>query len=236
MAEGRNLRELSEYTGYTFSDISLLKTALAHTSYANEYKKNEKIESYQRIEFLGDAVLQLIISDYLYARFPDEDEGNLTKYRQHLVCEETLARLAIKLHLGEFLLLGKGEENNDGRRRSPILADVFEALLAAIYLDSGKKLDFLTEFLLSLMKDEIEICGKIRGGDYKTYLQQLVQQDGREQLKYVVTAEYGPDHRKTFEVDAMLNSNCIGHGVGPSLPKAEQEAAREALLLFGVGV
>ncbi len=229
------MQELSQYTGYTFSDISLLKTALVHTSYANEYKKSDKIDNYQRIEFLGDAVLQLIISDYLYARFPEADEGNLTKYRQHLVCEDTLARLAVKLHLGEFLLLGKGEEANNGRRHSPILADVFEAVLAAIYLDNGKKLDFLTPFLLSLMKEEIEMCGKIRGGDYKTRLQQLVQQDGKEQLRYVVTAEYGPDHRKTFEVDAMLNSNCIGHGIGPSVPKAEQEAAREALLLFGVG-
>ncbi|MBQ8908279.1 MAG: ribonuclease III [Clostridia bacterium] len=236
MAEGRNLQELSQYTGYHFSNPDLLKIALVHTSYANENKKGEKLETYQRIEFLGDAVLQLIISDYLYARFPEADEGELTKFRQHLVCEETLARLARKLHLGDFLFLGKGEEANNGRRHSPILSDVFEAVLAAIYLDNGKKLDFLTDFLLTLMKEEIEMCGKNRGGDYKTRLQQLIQQDGKEQLHYEVTAEYGPDHRKTYEVDAMLNSNPIGHGVGPSVAKAEQEAAREALILFGVGV
>ncbi|MBP3436576.1 MAG: ribonuclease III [Clostridia bacterium] len=236
MAEGRNLQDLEKYTGYHFSDIKLLKTACTHTSYVNENKKEDGLQSYQRLEFLGDAVLQLIISEYLFARFPESDEGDLTKYRQHLVCEETLAKMAERLCLGQFVFLGKGEENNDGRHHPPILADVFEALLAAIYLDMGEDTSFLSTFLISLMKDEIEMCGKIRGGDYKTRLQQLVQQDGKEHLSYVVTKEYGPDHRKTFEVDAMLNSNPIGHGVGPSVPKAEQEAAKQALKLFGIPI
>lgn len=233
MAFGKNIRELERYTGYRFENIKLLETALTHSSYTNECRKDIAVPSNERMEFLGDAVLQIIISDYLYDKFPSSAEGSLTKNRQHLVCEETLARLAEKIHLGDFLILGKGEEQS-GRTNQSILADAFEALLAAIYLDAEKTMDFLSIFLSGLMREELEHCEKSRGGDYKTKLQQLVQQDGKEKLSYVVTAEDGPDHNKTFEVDAMLSSNVVGHGKGRSKREAEQAAAKEALRLFGV--
>lgn len=233
MSVGRDIRELTQYSGHCFRNISYLQTALTHTSFANECKKEEGVSSYQRFEFLGDAILQMAVSRCLFERFPQADEGMLTRFRQHLVCEEALAGLAKRLHLGEFLLLGNGEELNRGREHAPILADAFEALLAAIYLDVGCDMEYLYTYLQQLMKEEIAACGKSRGGDYKTRLQQLVQQDGKERLYYTVVSETGPSHQKTFLVHAMLNSNCIGRGVGSSVPKAEQAAAREALALFG---
>ena len=234
MAQGRNPEELSVYTGYQFHDIKLLETALTHSSYTNECRKEVPVKCNERLEFLGDAVLQILVSDHLFSHFENGAEGVLTKLRQHLVCEETLAALARKLSLGEFLILGKGEEQNGGRVRDAILADALEALLAAIYLDDGHNMEFLRVFLLGLMREELAACTKNRGGDYKTRLQQLVQQDGHEQLCYVVVSERGPDHDKTFEVCAMLNSNTVGRGVGRSKREAEQAAAREALALFGV--
>ena len=233
MAFGKNIQELEKYTGYRFRDIRLLETALTHSSYTNECRKENPVFSNERMEFLGDAVLQIIISDYLYNKFPSSAEGHLTKNRQHLVCEGTLAKMAKKILLGDFLILGKGEEQN-GRSNESILADAFEALLAAIYLDSDKSMDFLEIFLIGLMREELEHCERNRGGDYKTKLQQLIQQDGKEQLRYVVTGEHGPDHSKTFEIDAMLSSNVVGHGTGRSKREAEQMAAKEALRLFGV--
>ncbi len=234
MALGRNTEELTAYTGYKFKNPDYLVTALTHSSYTNECRKDAAVVCNERMEFLGDAVLQIIISEYLYREYPTNAEGYLTKLRQHLVCEETLAKLANKIFLGDFLILGKGEEQNGGRAHNSILADAFEALLAAIYLDMGGDTSFLDAFLIALMRDELSECEKTRGGDYKTKLQQLVQQDGHEQLKYAVTAERGPDHNKTFEVDAMLNSNVVGHGIGKSKREAEQAAARAALVLFGV--
>ena len=234
MAFGRDIKEFEKYTGYHFKNPQLLQTACTHSSYTNECRKENPVVCNERMEFLGDAVLQIIISDYLYHEYPSSAEGYLTKNRQHLVCEDTLARLAKKISLGEFLILGKGEEQNGGRTNKSILADAFEALLAAIYLDDGRDTAFLEVFLIGLMKDEIQGCEKNRGGDYKTKLQQLVQQDGQEQLRYIVTAESGPDHNKTFEVEAHLSSNVIGHGKGRSKREAEQAAAKEALLLFGV--
>ncbi len=230
----RDPQELEKYTGYRFRNPALLVTALTHSSYINECRKNEVGVCNERMEFLGDAVLQIIISDFLYTEFPDSAEGMLTKFRQQLVCENTLARMAIKIRLGEFLILGKGEEQSNGRERASILADAFEAYLAAVYLDSEHETDFLTVFLRCLMKTELERCEHAGGGDYKTRLQQLVQQDGHERLHYEVIAESGPEHAKIFEVCAMLNSNVIGHGKGRSKREAEQAAAKEALRLFGV--
>lgn len=234
MANGRNPEELSRYTGYAFKDPSLLITALTHSSYTNECRRATPVACNERLEFLGDAVLQIVISDHLFSHFTASAEGNLTKFRQHLVCEDTLARLARKIHLGEFLILGKGEEQNGGRDHASLLADAFEALLAAVYLDDGHSTEFVKVFLLGLAREELASCERHRGGDYKTRLQQLVQQDGHEQLCYVVVSETGPDHDKTFEVSAMLNSNPIGRGKGRSKREAEQIAAREALILFGV--
>lgn len=230
MAAGKDIKELEKIVGYPFRDIRYLKTAMTHTSYANERRGTD---SYQRMEFLGDAVLQILISDFLYRNFPDATEGELTRYRQHLVCEETLIRLARRLQLQDFLLLGNGEEANRKNEQAKILADAFEALLAAIYLDSNRSTSFLASFLLAFMKQEIATCDRNRGGDYKTRLQQLVQQDGKEKLYYIVVSESGPSHKKVYEVDAMLNSNRIGHGSGTSVLKAEQAAAKEALSLFG---
>ena len=234
MAAGRRPEELSGYTGYRFKDISLLETALTHSSYTNECRKDVPVACNERLEFLGDAVLQIIVSDHLFTSFANSAEGILTKFRQHLVCEEMLANLARKISLGEFLILGKGEEQNGGRNHSSLLADAFEALLAAIYLDDEHNTEFLRVFLLGLLRDELALLDKRRSGDYKTRLQQLVQQDGHEQLCYTVVSEKGPDHDKIFEVCAMLNSNPVGRGLGHSKREAEQAAAKEALLLFGV--
>ena len=234
MAHGRNIEELSIYTGYSFQDDELLRTALTHSSYTNECRGSSRIACNERLEFLGDAVLQIIVSDALFTEYMSSPEGDLTKYRQQLVREETLARFARKILLGEFLILGKGEEQNGGRDHDAILADAFEAFLAAVYIDQGHDLSFLTLFLTGLMREELASCDKGNAGDAKTRLQQLVQQDGHEQLHYEVVSESGPDHAKTFEVCAMLNSNPIGRGKGRSKREAEQAAAKEALLLFGV--
>ena len=234
MAVGRNPEELSLYTGYAFKDSTLLATALTHSSYTNECRREAPVACNERLEFLGDAVLQIVISDYLFLQYKNSPEGDLTNFRKHLVCEETLARLARKIHLGEFLILGKGEEQNGGRDRVSLLADAFEALVAALYLDDGRSTEFLQVFLFGLAREELASCERHRSGDYKTRLQQFVQQDGREQLSYTVVSETGPDHDKVFEVCAMLNSNEIGRGKGRSKREAEQIAAREALLLFGV--
>lgn len=233
MAAGKSLDELTRYTGYRFKSPLLLQEALTHSSFTNECRKDAAIPCNERMEFLGDAVLQIIVSAHLYTTFADCAEGYLTKQRQNLVCEHTLAELARKIHLGDFLVLGKGEEQNGGREHDSILADAFEAVLAAIYLDSDHDMEFLKLFVISLLRDELEKCGKASLGDYKTRLQQLVQQAGHDKLHYQVVRETGPDHKKQFEVRAMLNSNVIGEGVGFSKKEAEQAAARAALLLFG---
>ena len=233
MAAGKNIDELIKHTSYRFKDDSLLEVALTHSSYTNECRKEVSLPCNERMEFLGDAVLQIIVSDHLYTAFEDCAEGYLTKQRQNLVCEHTLAALARKIHLGDFLILGKGEEQNGGRNHDSILADAFEAVLAAIYLDSGHDLEFLKMFVIGLLREELEKCGKASLGDHKTRLQQLVQQAGHDKLHYKVVKETGPDHKKRFEVHAMLNSNVIGEGSGFSKKEAEQAAARAALLLFG---
>ena len=233
MAAGRPIDELTKHTGYRFKDPALLQVAMTHSSFTNECRKDAVLPCNERMEFLGDAVLQILVSDHLYTAFSDCAEGYLTKQRQNLVCEHTLAALARKISLGDFLILGKGEEQNGGRDQDSILADAFEALLAAIYLDTGHDLDFLKIFVLSLLREEIEKCTRANLGDYKTRLQQLVQQAGHDKLHYIVVRESGPDHKKQFEVQALLNSNVIGEGKGFSKKEAEQSAARAALSLFG---
>ena len=219
---------LEERIGYRFQDPSLLETALTHASYSNE----KGAPSYERLEFLGDAVLQIVISRYLFNRFRDIPEGLLTKYRQYLVCETTLAKIANDLSLGEYLRLGKGEAAGNGRSRPSILADVVESLLAAVYLDGG--MEVAGPLLLSLMEGELENCVQNRDGDYKTRLQQLVEQDGSELLEYTVIGRTGPDHAPKYRIEARINSNAVGVGEGRSKHEAEQAAAREALRLFGI--
>ena len=225
---GADLSLLEKKIGYSFSDRTLLETALTHASYSNE----NAVDSYERLEFLGDAVLQIVISRYLFERFDDIPEGLLTKYRQYLVCEGTLARIADELSLGTYLRLGKGEAAGNGRRRPSILADTVESLLAAIYLDGG--MAAAEPILLALMRKELDNCVKNRDGDYKTRLQQLVEQDGTEKLEYTVVSRRGPDHAPTYVIEARINSNAVGVGEGRSKHEAEQAAAREALRLFGL--
>ncbi|MBQ8837084.1 MAG: ribonuclease III [Clostridia bacterium] len=234
----QNLRKeralLEEKIGYKFNDITLLETALTHSSYSNEAKsKGINIECNERLEFLGDSVLSIIASEYLYFEF-DCPEGELTRMRAEIVCEKALAVFARKINLGEFLNLGHGEEMSGGRDRPSLLADAFESLLAAMFIDSQKNKDTVAKFLLPLLAEELaklELTGAAK--DFKTLLQQFVQQVGGEVLEYFVTKETGPDHDKNFTVEARLNSNVIGVGTGKSKRAAEQMAAKQALALFG---
>ncbi len=227
---------LEKQLGYTFKDPSLLKSALYHSSYANELKsKGVTVQCNERLEFFGDSVLSLIVSDYLYFRYVANQEGDMTKIRAAVVCERALAKYAAKIGLGNYLYLGHGEDINHGRERASITSDAFEAVLAAMYIDSGS-LDTVRDFLLPFVKEEIEsIREKSSFMDYKTALQQIVQQVEGEILEYVLVGESGPDHCKTFDMEARLNSNVIGRGSAHSKREAEQLAAKEALVLFGQG-
>ncbi len=222
------MNNLEKNIGYEFKNPSLLKIALTHSSYANEAGKGTKYN--ERLEFLGDSVLSVIVSEYLFEAFPNMPEGELTKLRASLVCEKSLAKFSEKLGVGEFLLLGNGEENSGGRARPSILADAFEALLAALYLDSDmeRARTFVLEFVKSALKE-----AKPSFKDYKTMLQEIIQQNREESVRYHLVGEHGPDHDKRFIVEVHLNSNVIGHGEGRSKKEAEQKAAKEALELMG---
>ncbi len=216
---------LEENIGYHFKNGQLLQTALTHTSYANESRT--PIAHNERFEFLGDSVLQVVSADYLFHAYKGRDEGDLTRIRSTLVSEKALFGFAQQINLGEHLLLGKGESRGGGRERPSILSDAFEALIAAIYLDSG--LEEARKFILRFLHD-----GKQAVTDYKTKLQEIVQQSHQEQLHYILEQETGPDHAKHFVVAVHLNSNCVARGGGKSKKAAEQAAAREALKLMGV--
>lgn len=234
----RDTRALEKAIGYCFKDSSLLERALTHSSYSNESGlKNHHMYCNERLEFLGDSVLSIITSNYLYTKFSDCPEGELTRMRAEVVCERALSGYANEIGLGKYLLLGVGEEKNNGRNRKSILADAFEALLAAIYIDAGENgMDIVKEFLLPFIIKEIDSIGKSKGfsGDPKSLLQQFVQQAEGDFLEYVVVGQSGPDHMKVFMVEARLNSNVIGKGQGRSKREAEQNAAKEALELFSV--
>ena len=227
---------LQQKIGYRFENHSYLQRALTHSSYSNEQgEKHHHLLCNERLEFLGDSVLSVVVSRYLYTTFPGLAEGELTRLRAELVCERALSSFAARIHLGDYLLLGVGEDKNHGRERRSILADAFEALLAAIYLDAAEQgFERVEELLLPLIQDEIANADKQGSSDYKTLLQQFVQQIEGDFLEYVTVSESGPDHQKTFTVEARLNSNVIGKGQGQSKRRAEQNAARQALELFGV--
>lgn len=231
------IEKLEATIGYKFKDASIIKTALTHSSYANEQRshgKKCKCEYNERLEFLGDSVLSLITSEYIYDRFKTSPEGFLTKVRAGVVCSKSLAYFAERINLGAYLLLGKGEEET-GRTNPKILENAFEALLAAIYLDSSHSKKTVADFLLPLISQEIEEASKNEiNRDYKTALQQFVQAGGKERLTYVCVAEHGPDHAKLFDVEARLNSNVVGKGTGKTKREAEQLAAKEACALFDV--
>ena len=235
MALGRDALELESMLGYKFSDISYLDAALTHSSYTNELRsRGMKADSNERLEFLGDAVLQLVISEHLYSSFAKYREGALTKMRQQLVCEKTLARIARKIGLGQYINLGNGEEASECRSRPKILADGLEALIAAIYLDCSHSGDeSYKAVVLSLFDEEIKKSSTERT-DFKTRLQQLAEQDGTAMLEYRIVLEEGPEHNKRFTVAAYINNNEVGRGSVKTKNIAEMHAAKMALELFGV--
>lgn len=219
------MQRLEQAIGYTFHDKTLLERALSHSSYANEVLKNGLL-SYERLEFLGDSVLGFVTADYLYRSFGSLHEGALTKLRSELVCEKSLELSAKKLGLGDYLRLGKGEEAGGGRTRTSIIADVVEALTAAIYLDGGfaAAKDFVCRFVLEDAGSRIRL-----NMDYKTLLQELVQRKKDQLLEYHLLAETGPDHEKEFSVSVTLNGETVGEGTGTSKKRAEQAAAEKAI-------
>ncbi len=236
-----SLGVLQERIGYRFGDISYLERAVTHSSYSNETRaRNHHLLCNARLEFLGDSELSLVVTNYLYTHFSEYPEGTLTRIRSAVVCEAALASFAEKIGLGEFLLLGRGEAQNGGAGKPAILADAFEALLAAIYLDAGAEdaMGTVAAFLLPLVKSAINAMPEIGDVriDSKSRLQEFVQQDReqKEVLEYRLVGESGPDHNKTFTVELYLGANCIGSGTGHSKKAAEQAAAKAALSLFGL--
>lgn len=219
------LSKLEQALEYKFHDISLLENALRHSSYANENRK-EKLSSNERLEFLGDSVLGFIVAEYLFHHYPNHPEGDLTRMRAELVCEGSLASVAAQLELGSYLKLGHGEEQSGGRTRASINADAVESILAAMYLDSGieapKKLIY--RMILSGAQQQAPA-----NSDYKTMLQELVQRERNQVLKYCLVSESGPDHDKEFHVIVLLNDRIIGEGKGRSKKRAEQAAAAQGL-------
>lgn len=220
----RNLKELEKKISYSFSDEGLLKHAMTHSSYVNE-KRLKKTDCNERLEFLGDAVLELVSSEYLFFENPKMPEGELTKLRASMVCEKALAFCARDLDLGDFLLLGKGEDATGGRKRDSITSDALEALIGAIYLDGG--FANAKEFVLKYILTDIE--HKQLFYDSKTILQEVVQGE-HASLTYELTDESGPDHNKSFSVNACIGDRVIGSGSGHTKKAAEQEAAYQALL------
>lgn len=223
------MENLEKKIKYEFKNKELLKTALTHSSFANE--KGGGVKYNERLEFLGDSVLGIITAEYLFKNHDDFPEGELTKLRAALVCEKALYNFANEISLGEYLYLGKGELHTGGRNRPSILADAFEALIAAIYLDGGMKVaeKFVLSFITRAQEQAIEL-----NTDYKTKLQEIIQKNPEERIEYVTIGETGPDHDKRFVVAVKLNSNIIGEGKGRSKKQAEQLAAQEALRLMGL--
>lgn len=214
-------KELQKKIGHVFADEELLISAITHSSFKNE---KQSVKDYERLEFLGDAVLELTVSEFLYKDNPDMREGDMTKMRASLVCEPTLAYCAQELSLGEYILLGKGEEKTGGRGRESIISDVFEALIGALYLDGGFETaqGFIQRYVLTDYRNKIEFR------DSKTTLQEFIQDKGF-QMEYILADESGPDHHKRYTVHVSVNGKIAGRGTGSSKKRAEQNAAYEAL-------
>ena len=219
------IKDLETAIGYRFRNIALLQNALTHSSYANERWHNSLLSN-ERLEFLGDSVLGMLVADYLYRTFPNRPEGELTRMRADMVCEQTLAAAANRIGIGDHLLLGHGEEQGGGRNRNSILADAMESVIAACFLDGGMEaaLKVVQQFIL------VEVpVKKLHNTDYKTALQELVQQKKNQVLSYALVGESGPDHDKQFDVEVKLNGQVVGAGSGSSKKRAEQAAAHAAL-------
>ena len=219
------IKDLETAIGYRFKNISLLQNALTHSSYANERWHNS-LKSNERLEFLGDSILGMVVAEFLYKTFPDRPEGELTRMRADMVCEKTLASIAARIELGQHLMLGNGEEQGGGRSRNSILADAMESVIAACFLDGGIQaaLKVVQQFILV----EVPVT-KLHNVDYKTKLQELVQQKKNQVLSYALVGESGPDHDKHFEVEVSLNGRVVGSGSGSSKKRAEQSAAASAM-------
>lgn len=218
------MEELEKNIGYTFKNKELLKKALTHTSYAYEHG----IESNEKLEFLGDSILEFISSTYLFANYSKLKEGEMTKVRATVVCEKSLYKVAKMHNFSDFLYLGKSERQSGGENRPAILADSVEAVIAAIYLDGG--IEKAQKFIIENLKEEIEIASKNVGKkDYKTVLQEKLQKHGEVEIKYTILREIGPDHDKTFEAQVECNNKKLATGIGKSKKQAEMEAAKEAL-------
>ncbi len=225
------MNKLEQNLGYEFKNKELLALAMSHSSYVNEARRGQH-ESNERLEFLGDSVLSVIVSEYLYKTFSTIPEGKLTKIRAAVVCEKTLAVLARKIEIGNHIRLGKGEKMQNGQDRDSILADAFEALLAAVYLDSD--LETVRGIYLPMFVGSIAVASQgSLNKDYKTTLQEIVQKNREDVLEYFLIAEEGPDNNKTFVYEVRLDNNVIGTGKGRSKKDAQQAAAREALVLMG---
>ncbi|MDY4755955.1 MAG: ribonuclease III [Candidatus Faecousia sp.] len=219
------IKDLEAAIGYHFHNISLLQNALTHSSYANERWHNSLLSN-ERLEFLGDSILGMLVAEYLFRSFPNRPEGELTRMRADMVCEKTLAAVANSIHLGDHLLLGHGEEQGGGRSRDSILADAMESVIAACFLDGGMEaaLQIIRRFILV----EVPVT-RLHNADYKTQLQELVQQKRNQVLSYSLARESGPDHDKQFEVEVCINGSVVGTGRGSSKKRAEQDAARAAI-------
>lgn len=224
MPKGKDIEAFQEIIGYKFDDIKLLRQALTHSSYANEHRMS-KFENNERLEFLGDAVLEIITSEFLFRKYNQMLEGELTKFRASIVCEPTLANFSNEIKLGDYLMLGKGEDNSGGRLRASVLSDAVEALIGAIYLEGG--LEEARIFVESTLLKDVE--KRKLFVDSKTHLQEIIQKDSSQSVEYVIIGEKGPDHSKSFEVIATHKGEKIGHGYGRSKKSAEQEAAYDAI-------
>ncbi len=224
MTHSRDIEDFQSSIGYQFTDIKLLKQALTHSSFANEHRMS-KFENNERLEFLGDAVLEIVTSDFLFRKYDQMLEGELTKFRASIVCEPTLANFSKEIELGDVLMLGKGEDNSGGRFRSSVLSDAVEALIGAIYLDGG--IEEARIFIESTLLENVE--QRKLFVDSKTHLQEIIQKNSESSVEYQVVAERGPDHSKLFEVTAEYDARVIGHGFGRSKKAAEQEAAFDAI-------
>ncbi len=219
------IKDLEAAIDYQFHNISLLQNALTHSSYANERWHNSLLSN-ERLEFLGDSILGMLVAEYLYRNFPDRPEGELTRMRADMVCETTLAAVANTIHLGDHLLLGHGEEQGGGRTRDSILADAVESVIAASFLDGG--MEAAERFIRRFILVQVPVT-KLHNADYKTQLQELVQQKRNQVLTYLLAGESGPDHDKQFDVQVALNGTVVGSGRGSSKKRAEQDAARNAI-------
>ena len=219
------IRDLEDAIGYRFNNLGLLQNALTHSSYANERYHNSLLSN-ERLEFLGDSILGMVVAEHLFRAFPDRPEGELTRMRADMVCEQSLAAVAQRINAGEHLLLGHGEEQGGGRNRPSILADAVESIIAAAFLDGGMQAaeGFISKFILCNVP-----VSKLKNEDFKTALQELVQQKKNQILSYALVDESGPDHDKQFRVGVSLNGKVLGIGNGRSKKRAEQDAARVAL-------